>query len=356
MVYFLNNNIITFGTIDTYKGYKEYYIDMYEMYHEDYINSTNIKDFDFNKIYKLPKDWTYNTKLFNFERKYPYKYKIDNCYIDNKEQVKNAIINGYLVKKQSLYRIETEINKNTYKIVKKYGNGNYGYSNYSNTYTILPDSQIFNTYSEAEQYKQEKILLSKKLANMSDEEYDLYYENKRKENIERAKEKQKQWKDKHSNPNNYQYYYVIHHVWDLDNEEDEYGYIDDYMKVFNDVLSRKDIDELYVEVINKHWNESNGSKEVHSYKLLNNGKIVTKYICNNGSIELTDNKIHLLDISINTKYNIGFDCIRVLYNTIKSYDEIKNYCIRKINDIFKENESLKNIICDYIDKNISEIK
>ena len=103
---------------------------------------------------KLPKGWTYNTKLFEITydtlTEEEIAFPID---ITNPESIKSAYDKGFLVKDSTIYHgnIEAEITKDGFRIIKKYPM----WQHHIDHISIRPD-KVYFTYEEAKKEVDEK--------------------------------------------------------------------------------------------------------------------------------------------------------------------------------------------------------
>jgi hypothetical protein len=137
------------------------------------INGIPIDDFKSEERYKkLPKDWTYNTQLFEITYD-----KIEECVgaISSPECIKEAYRNGLLVKDSTKFHgvIETEITNNGYRIVKKYPMWQNHISN-----TSIKPNKVYFTYDEAKKEVDENIAEFYRQASLSDYEWSFEQINK----------------------------------------------------------------------------------------------------------------------------------------------------------------------------------
>lgn len=147
-------------------------IDLLEPKETRYIDGVPIDEFKEELKYrKLPKGWTYNTKLFNLEwRIDPEDEKLFNelCVrIDDPESIKKAYEVGLFVKSDNIFHghIETDITKEGYRVIKKYPM----WQHYITHVSIRPD-KVYITYQEAKTEVDEHFAALERMANMS--EYD----------------------------------------------------------------------------------------------------------------------------------------------------------------------------------------
>lgn len=136
------------------------------------VDGVPINEFHSEQRYrKLPKGWTYNTKLFELtwddfapEEK---EFVLD---ISKPETLKEAYDKGYLVKDNTIFHgvIEAEITKDGFRIVKKYPRDLYHIDHVS----IRPD-KVYFTYEEAKKEVDENIAEFHRQAALSDYEWSV---------------------------------------------------------------------------------------------------------------------------------------------------------------------------------------
>lgn len=144
-------NLIKWGIVEEI-FHDGYCLSNYETVDGRTIDGVLFKDYKFNeeKRKKLPKGWTYNTKLINkgFDENIkkmmesePFNYEPDT--------LKHLIDVGLFVKPSSQYKnyyAEADINKDGYIIVRK---ENYNFGNYYNPdYVFLQFDEIYHSYEE----------------------------------------------------------------------------------------------------------------------------------------------------------------------------------------------------------------
>lgn len=123
---------------------------------------------------KLPKGWTYNTKLFHLEQK-PNSEDVklfDSLHvsIDNPDSIKKAYESGLLVKSNQIFHgnIEEDITKDGFCIVKKYPI----WQHHVDRVSIRPD-KVYFTYKEAKEERDKYIAEFKRQASLSDYEWSV---------------------------------------------------------------------------------------------------------------------------------------------------------------------------------------
>lgn len=133
------------------------------------------KDFESEtEWYKLPRGWSYDTKLFDIECRYPasrLRYTFD---LTDRNGIQKAVDDGYYTTPFNIDHrvVEAEIDRDRYRIVKK-AHGMMYNEHIRYSWYMTPD-RIFLDYNEAENYANQKYLAEKKIADMTDEEYAKY--------------------------------------------------------------------------------------------------------------------------------------------------------------------------------------
>lgn len=150
-------------------------IDLLEFKETRYIDGVHIDNFKEEQKYKkLPKGWTYNTKLFNLESRISSEdEKLFNepcVQIDNPESIKKVYEAGLLVKSEKIFhgRIEADITKEGFKVIKKYPM----WQHYKTRVSIRPD-KVYSTYQEANAEVEEYISEFKRQASLTDYEWSV---------------------------------------------------------------------------------------------------------------------------------------------------------------------------------------
>lgn len=157
IVYFVENKgrepSVEFGMVDEQFSDKVC-IDYLVPKENRLVNGIKIDDFkNWEKPKKLPKGWTWNTRLFEVTYE-EYPKEVDNEVskillnnkIENPKDVKILYEKGYFVKKSTIFSgyIDTEINKDGYRVVKKHR----PYKMVCNGTSIRSD-EVYYTYEEA---------------------------------------------------------------------------------------------------------------------------------------------------------------------------------------------------------------
>ena len=134
------------------------YVDFYRPYDERYVrvewdkfkSATPIEDYEWDgRWHKLPKGWTYNTRLYDIEHRHS-KGDLSHVMLNDKNGIKQAIKDGLLIRNQDnpFYVIDSVINKDGYKIVKIV---NTDYTLICNQWRdIIAYNKAFLTYEDAQ--------------------------------------------------------------------------------------------------------------------------------------------------------------------------------------------------------------
>lgn len=136
------------------------------------VDGIPIDEFQSEQRYrKLPKGWTYNTQLF--EITYDTLTEEETAFlldITKPESIKSAYDKGFLVKDSKIYhgKIEADVTKNGFRIVKKYPMWERHISNTS----IRPD-KVYFTYEEAKREVNDNISEFNRQANLSDYDWSV---------------------------------------------------------------------------------------------------------------------------------------------------------------------------------------
>lgn len=166
---------VSFGMVDE-QFYGAVCIDLLEKKETRYINGIPLDDFEPEQEYKkLPKGWTYDTKLFDLEyRMTPEDEKLWNEVskkIDDPELIKRAYEAGILVKSEKIFHghIEDDIDKKKgYRLVRAYS----PHENIITHVSIRPD-KVYFTYQEAAEEVKSNILEFERQANLSDYDWQV---------------------------------------------------------------------------------------------------------------------------------------------------------------------------------------
>lgn len=182
LVYYIKKHgidwTVDFGTIDYhYPGVVT--LDLYDLPDMREIDGVPIEEIEFpTRFQKLPKNWSYNTKLFNLtDRKFPPEIESEckKLSLKNPEDIKRAIELGFFVKRQDrrYFKVEKEIRKgDDWRL-------NYSYDFKSPCLTTTVSTwEIYQTYEEAEEVINQHTEELKFEASMSDEEWSIYQINR----------------------------------------------------------------------------------------------------------------------------------------------------------------------------------
>lgn len=144
---------VGYGLVDDYYP-TVIVLNLYEPYDRRQINGTPIKDFVTpTKWKKLPKGWSYDTKLFELDYgNYPTEFKFREWLdypldVTRPESIQKAIEQQILVKvsENDHCDIETEIDSSKgWRLIRKYK------SEYRPSYLSVYSYDVFETYKEAE--------------------------------------------------------------------------------------------------------------------------------------------------------------------------------------------------------------
>lgn len=136
------------------------------------VDGVPIDEFQSEQRYrKLPKGWTYNTKLFELTwDDLTYEENIFILDISRPEILKEAYDKGYLVKDSTIFHgvIEDEITKDGFRIVKKYPM----WEHHIDHVSIRPD-KVYFTYKEAKKEVDENIAEFHRQASLSDYDWSV---------------------------------------------------------------------------------------------------------------------------------------------------------------------------------------
>lgn len=138
--------------------------------YSDYVKGVPIDEFDTEqRFHKLPKGWSYDTKLFEVKNDdltdEEINFKLD---INKPETLKEAYDKGFLVKRAKIFHgeIRSEITTDGWRIHKGYPQ-DWGINRTPN-YTTVTCSKVYRTYDEAQKEVDEHIAEYKRQAALSD--------------------------------------------------------------------------------------------------------------------------------------------------------------------------------------------
>ena len=136
------------------------------------VDGVPISEFESEQRYrKLPKGWSYDTKLFEITyeplTEDEIVFKID---ITKPETLKTAYEKGYLVKDSTIFhgQIEDEITKDGYRIVKKYPRDLHHID-----HTSVRSDKVYFTYEEAQKEVEDNIAEFYRQASLSDYDWSV---------------------------------------------------------------------------------------------------------------------------------------------------------------------------------------
>jgi hypothetical protein len=158
-------------------------IDYLHLKEDRLIDGVPIKEFpSMTKYRKLPKGWSYDTQLFEITladvvkpiteklKEQGIDFNPKNIKIDDPEGLKKAYEYGYLVKDETIYHgnVEAEIDKEGYRIVKKYPM----WVNHISRVSVRPD-KVYYTYAEAQKDVDAKLQEFERQSNLSDYDWSI---------------------------------------------------------------------------------------------------------------------------------------------------------------------------------------
>lgn len=170
----VNNRYDTrFGIVDDLRG-AEVVLTLVTFSRKCKINGIPVEDMTFPTEWKkLPKGWTWSTKLFDLTEHYSFTDLADrddyHVSVDDTDSIKRAFNDGYLIPKIDFdhSRYETEIDKNKgWRIVRKYNeDGPYWTSQFY--------SNCFLTHKEAKEYADAEEAELRRQAELSDYDWSV---------------------------------------------------------------------------------------------------------------------------------------------------------------------------------------
>jgi hypothetical protein len=191
VVYYIQNHstipnkpIIKFGIVEEHYA-SEIALKLYEIVDTRTINGIPIKELKTpSKWYKLPKGWSYDTKLIeygtNFKERFPdYPKNPKDIKINEPDSILAAIDAGLLVPidENDHCNIETEITKEGWRIVRNYStyqSFNFGgYSNWVPSWISLYFHDVYSTYEEAKAVVDAKEAEFKRQSELSDYDWSV---------------------------------------------------------------------------------------------------------------------------------------------------------------------------------------
>lgn len=163
---------VHWGMVDEQFNRSVVYVDYLAPKERRLVNGVPIDEFKSESKYKkLPKGWSYNTRLFEITSEdideKEKSYKLD---IRNPDNIKELYEKGLLVKKSTIFdgEIDAEITKDGYRIVKKY----LPYRNNITSVSIRPD-KLYLSYEEAQREVDDNIAEFIRQSELSDYEWSV---------------------------------------------------------------------------------------------------------------------------------------------------------------------------------------
>ena len=176
IVYYVTHKYdVSFGIVIAHFA-GEVMLQKYDVNSPRIINGIPEKEFETpSRWQKLPKGWTYNTKLLNIEyEKFDYiqgVYHEKKLIMNNPDNIKKLIDDGILIKvnDKDYCWFETEIDtKNGWRVIRKYDYRNY----HPSTVTVRFD-KVYSTYAEAKKIIDDIRAEWKRQAALSDREWSI---------------------------------------------------------------------------------------------------------------------------------------------------------------------------------------
>ena len=176
IVYYVTHKYdVSFGIVIAHFA-GEVMLQKYDVNSPRIINGIPEKEFETpSRWQKLPKGWTYNSKLLNIEyEKFDYiqgVYHEKKLIMNNPDNIKKLIDDGILIKVNDKYYcwFETEIDKeNGWRVIRKYDSRNY----HPSTVTVRFD-KVYSTYAEAKKIIDDIRAEWKRQAALSDREWSI---------------------------------------------------------------------------------------------------------------------------------------------------------------------------------------
>lgn len=174
---------VHYGIVDEQYGFNVYidYLAPRERrrIYSDYIKGVPIDEFETEqRFHKLPKGWTYNTKLFEIkyddftQEEHNLEFDFDNPDTIG-ETLKEEYDKGFLVKRAKIFHgsIESEITKDGWRIHKGYPQ-DWGINRTPN-YITVTCSKVYRTYNEAQKEVDKHIAEYKRQAALSDYDWSV---------------------------------------------------------------------------------------------------------------------------------------------------------------------------------------
>lgn len=160
---------VNFGMVDE-EFYDRVVVDCLELPERRKINGVPFGEFKDERWHKLPRGWTYNTRLFE-ETLDPLPKGLENLKFNNPQQIKKAVENGWLVKAKTIDAgyFEADITRDGYRIVYRTGSR---YGRHRETVALYKDKAYF-TYEEAQAEKDAYLAEFERQAALTDAEWSI---------------------------------------------------------------------------------------------------------------------------------------------------------------------------------------
>ena len=142
-----NNHTVEFGIVDEQFS-DAVYVDLLELKENCYINGIPLDEFQSETKYKkLPKGWSYDTKLFDMTFDDSIFDGYSRRFVNNPDDIRELYDKGLLVKASTKFhgKVEAEIDNNGYRIVKKHPM----WEKPKITHTSIRPDKLYYTYQEA---------------------------------------------------------------------------------------------------------------------------------------------------------------------------------------------------------------
>jgi len=371
------------GTVGSYHGNKRYEIVLYERRDFRMINGVQIDKVDTEKVYDLPRNWTYNTRLF--DERFSDDFKKDseifkNVKLSDEEKIKQLISDGILVKKKRfpILYISDEIQDDGkhYKLKKVYDDRQSDYMK------IVSEDCIFTDWQSVQHYASMMDEIARKrkemFADMTEDEIVLFETREQLElwgfsdddvkkcmdilnklvesgkiattydiDIRRRQgyieyfDVDRKWvplypyKTSAEQTHLERYYVRVYLTGDLDEENVDGGFTNEppeyWMKKYGDlkhivsVFDRTWTDEKSLEMpkwyeVGVKPDESGGFRSI----------MIEKYDTKYGTFCISEGELFTYDIGIDTKHRMNNLWLSVYGNTSKSEKEIREWFCKKI--------------------------
>lgn len=371
------------GTIESYWGFGKYRIAMYERRDFRLINGVPIDEVDTEKVYNLPKNWSYNMKLFDEQWSDEFKKDCEilkTVKISDEEKIKQLISDGILVKKKNfpIEYISDEIldDGKHYKLKKVYGEGSNEYEK------TVSEDLIFTDWKSVKHYAKmmDEIAAKRKamFAEMTEDEIVLFETQEQLEKWEFSAEDVKKCMDilnglvesgkiattydidirrrqgcveyfdvdrkwipffkfntSEEQPHSERYFVRIYLAGDLDQENVDGGFANEPPKYWIDKYN--DLKHI-ISVYDREWTEEKALEMPKWYegglKSDRNGSYIptmnevydTKY----GTFCIQEGKLLTYDIGIDSKHRLNNFWLWIYGKTSKTDKEIRDWFKKKI--------------------------